>query len=110
MKKIMFTAILFISTLSFSYAKGSEQEAQFLTKISSLIKVNKVMDALQLNGSANIWVTVDENKTLHVESVESENFITAFYIKQTLNGQQVDVDDSMIGKTFAVEVDFMPSN
>ncbi|MFN0275247.1 MAG: hypothetical protein ACKVPJ_05855 [Chitinophagales bacterium] len=108
MKNLILTVCILLSLTSFAKT-GSEQEAQLVTKIKNIVQVDKLIDALNLNGEAIVWVTIDENKTLQVERVEAGDFLKSFYVKKTLEGVQVDVEDSMIGKTYQVEVEFMQS-
>lgn len=105
---ILATCILF-SMSSFAKA-GSEQETLLLNKIKNIVQVEKIVNALNLKGEANVWITIDEHKTLHVQRVEAGDLLKSFYIRKTLEGVQVDADDSMIGKTYYVEVEFAQSN
>ncbi|MBC8046245.1 MAG: hypothetical protein H7Y00_05570 [Fimbriimonadaceae bacterium] len=109
MKTLVVTAMLLISTFTFAN-KGGEQEFQLANKIKSIVQIDRIIEAMQLKGGANVWVTINEDKTLHVERVEAGDFLKSFYIKKTLEGAQVEVDDSMIGKTYAVAVEFVQSN
>ena len=109
MKTLVLTAMLFISTFTFAN-KCCEQEFQLANKIKSMVQVDKIITAMQLKGEANVWVTINEDKTLHVERVEAGDFINSFYIKKTLEGAKVQIDASMIGKTYVVVVEFVQSN
>jgi hypothetical protein len=103
MKSIIFILGIFISTATFA---ESEQESLLITKIRNIVQVDKIAETLNLKGEANVWITIDENKTIHVERVEAGDFLKSFYIRKKLDGVQVDVDDNMIAKTFSVLVEF----
>lgn len=110
MKKVLLSLFILLTVNTISQAKAtSDFEMQLIEKIKSFVMVDKVVNALHLKTEANVWITIKEDKTIHVENVDSGDFLTAFYIKKTLEGKAVEADNSLIGKTLAVEINFLQS-
>lgn len=106
--------IVFFSITGFANntlpASGEEKEKmQLVEKIKSLVGDTKLFQALGLSGDANVAVCIDENKTLHVESVETSDAVADFHIRKSLEGAKLDVENSLIGKTITIVINFMQS-
>lgn len=113
MKTLLISAILLTSfavqagNTATSTGDGNRKEIKH--KVKEIVADEQLVESLGLSGEANVQLTVDENNRIHVESVEADDFLSEYHIRQSLEGLFMQAKESLIGKTFAVVIDFVQS-
>ena len=75
------------------------EKATVLTNIAGLIGDETVLNELGINGQADVTVVVDENGVMHVEEVQSTDYLLEYHIRQSIDGAKMIVNESLVGKT-----------
>ncbi|MFN3940999.1 MAG: hypothetical protein ACK4IY_10455, partial [Chitinophagales bacterium] len=91
-----------------SHSDDSEKK-EMMHNVTQIITAESLVESMGLSGQANIWFMVDENNQIHVERVETADFLSEYHIRQSLEGAMLKVKESFIGKTFAIVIDFVQS-
>jgi hypothetical protein len=102
--KIVFTiAAILISTSIFAGNENKnasdKEKASVITSVASLIGDEEVLTALGVNGQADITVKVDAEGIMHVEAVQTNNYLLEYHIRQSIDGAKMIVTESLVGKT-----------
>ena len=109
----MISAILFASSVAFANnvdsATGGESKSEIKNKVTEIVMDGALAESLGLSGQANVWFMVDDNNRIHVEGVETSDYLSEYHIRQSLEGALLQVKESFIGKTFAVVINFVQS-
>lgn len=106
---ITFFSLAGFATNTPSVSGEEKEKIQLAEKIKSLVGDSKLFDALGLSGEANVIISIDENEIIHVESVETSDVVADFHIRKSLEGAKLDVENSFIGKTINIVINFMQS-
>lgn len=106
MKTLFTIAILFVSTAVFAGNNTAsnttdKQKAEVLATLNNLIGDTDVINALGINGQADITITVDNNGIVHIDEVQSNDFMLEYHIRHSVEGVKMMVEDSLVGKTFS---------
>ncbi len=97
---IMITTGLFAGNENKNNTTDSEK-TNIVAHISQLIGDEEMISALGINGHADVTVKMDENGVLHVQEIQSDDFMLEYHIRQSVEGVKMIVEDSLVGKTFS---------
>ncbi|MBK7442434.1 MAG: hypothetical protein IPL12_19345 [Bacteroidetes bacterium] len=103
MKNLFTIAAILLSTSLFAGNENKNlsdaEKATVLTNIAGLIGDETVLNELGINGQADVTVVVDENGVMHVEEVQSTDYLLEYHIRQSIDGAKMIVNESLVGKT-----------
>ncbi len=97
-----FGLILFSLTLFAGNEKknlSDTEKAAVIENISDLLGGQDMINALGINGQADVTIQLDENGIAHVEAVQTNDFLLEYHIRQSIDGVKMVVSDSLVGKT-----------
>jgi len=102
--KILFTiAAIVISTSLFAGNENKnttdKDKTSVIASVANLIGNQEILDALGVNGQADVTIKVDESGIMHVEAVQTNNYLLEYHIRQSIEGAKTIVSDSLVGKT-----------
>ncbi|MBK6732107.1 MAG: hypothetical protein IPG60_14515 [Bacteroidetes bacterium] len=113
MKTLLISTILFASITAHAgntpggINDGNKKEIK--SQVNEIVTDNILVESLGLTGEANVRLTVDDNNRIHVVSIKANDYLSEYHIKQSLEGVFMQAKESLIGKTFAVVIDFVQS-
>ncbi len=103
MKNLFTIAAILLSTSLFAGNENKNltdaEKATVLTNIAGLIGDESILNELGINGQADVTVVVDENGVMHVEEVQSTDYLLEYHIRQSIDGAKMIVNESLVGKT-----------
>lgn len=103
MKNLFTIAAILLSTSVFAGNENKnvsdKDKITVIDNISNLVGNETILSQLGVNGQADVTIKVDENGLVHVESVQTNDYVLAYHIKQTVEGAKMIVNDSLVGKT-----------
>ncbi len=103
MKNLFTIAAILLSTSLFAGNENKNltdaEKATVLSNIAGLIGDESVLNELGINGQADVTVVVDENGVMHVEEVQSTDYLLEYHIRQSIEGAKMIVNESLVGKT-----------
>lgn len=103
MKNLFTIAAILLSTSLFAGNENKNltdaEKATVLTNIAGLIGDESILSELGINGQADVTVVVDENGVMHVEEVQSTDYLLEYHIRQSIDGAKMIVNESLVGKT-----------
>lgn len=103
MKNLFTIAAILLSTSLFAGNENKNlsdaEKATVLTNIAGLIGDETVLNELGINGQADVTVVVDENGVMHVEEMQSTDYLLEYHIRQSIDGAKMIVNESLVGKT-----------
>ncbi|HET8962471.1 MAG TPA: hypothetical protein VFM99_01140 [Chitinophagales bacterium] len=113
MKTLLITAILIASITAHAgnsdFANNDGNKKEIKSQVNEIVTDNILVESLGLSGEANVRLSVDNNNRIHVESVKANDYLSEYHIRQSLEGVYMQAKESLIGKTFAVVIDFVQS-
>lgn len=103
MKNLFTIAAILLSTSLFAGNENKnvsdKDKTSVIDNISNLVGDETILSQLGIKGQADVTITVDENGLVHVESVQTNDYLLAYHIKQTVEDAKMIVNDSLVGKT-----------
>ena len=75
------------------------EKASIIESISGLLGGEELINALGINGQADVTIQLDENGVVHVAEVQTNDFLLEYHIRQSIEGVKMVVSDSLVGKT-----------
>lgn len=78
----------------------SSENQQVINDVSSQICAGDIVTELGINGHADVSFTVDAEGYVHVNEVQSNDFLLEYHIRRALEGMKLSVTESIVGKTF----------
>ncbi len=102
--KILFTiAAIVISTSLFAGNENKnttdKDKSSVISNVANLIGDQEILEALGVNGQADVTIKVDAAGVMHVEAVQTNNYLLEYHIRQSIEGAKMIVTDSLVGKT-----------
>lgn len=111
--KTVFTIIaLVLSTAVFAHNDGNtndKEKSSVQQSVEQIITDPAVVEALGVEGQAEITLMVDEAGQVHVQGVQTDNFLLEYHIRKSIDGAVMMVEDSLVGKTIHFIVDVVQS-
>jgi hypothetical protein len=105
MKKIVIVLCILLKQTMYA-GTGSVCEEQVLYAVQQLVLIDSANTRLKLSGSVLETFTIDANSKIEVLSIESTDYLSAFYTKELLNGAAIRLADTVQGRTYVVEIHF----
>ncbi|MBC8046924.1 MAG: hypothetical protein H7Y00_09025 [Fimbriimonadaceae bacterium] len=106
--KALFSALLILTT-TLIYG-GSDStincEKPVIDNVKKIVLADEATYSLQLKGAATVMFTVDENNKVHIESIQSSDFVTAFHVKHALEGKVICLNNMSSGTTYTIVIEF----
>jgi hypothetical protein len=103
MKNLFTIAAILLSTSLFAGNENKnvsdKDKTSVIDNISNLVGDETILSQLGVKGQADVTITVDENGLVHVASVQTNDYLLAYHIKQTVEDAKMIVNDSLVGKT-----------
>lgn len=103
MKSLFTIAAILISTSIFAGNENKNtsdsDKTSVIASVTNLIGDEAILDALGIDGQADVTIKVDEFGVMHVESVQSNNYLLEYHIRQSIEGAKTIVTESLVGKT-----------
>jgi hypothetical protein len=103
MKNLFTIAAILFSTALFAGNEtknvSDKEKTTVINTIASLIGNETVLEELGVNGQADVTIVVDENGLVHVEAVQTNDYLLEYHIRQSIEGAKMIVSDSLVGKT-----------
>lgn len=104
MKSILTITLALLSMNLFAGVTGggdSTSSEEVIETVSSQICAEDVVAELGVSGSADISFTVDAEGYVHVEQIQSNDFLLEYHVRRALEGMKLSVTESVVGKTFS---------
>lgn len=103
MKNLFTIAAILLSTSLFAGNENKnvsdKDKTSVIDNISNLVGDETILSQLGVKGQADVTITVDENGLVHVAAVQTNDYLLAYHIKQTVEDAKMIVNDSLVGKT-----------
>lgn len=103
MKNVITIAAILLSTSLFAGNENKnvsdKDKTTVIDNIANLIGNESILSELGVTGQADVTIVVDENGLVHVEAVQTNDYLLAYHIKQSVEGAKMIVSDSLVGKT-----------
>jgi len=105
-------------TLSMQLFAGNENDKavatntesdQVIEQVCNVICSDEAVAALGINGQAEVSFTVDMEGNVHLQEVQSNDFVLEYHIRKTLEDMKLTVSDSIVGKTLSFIMDVVQS-
>lgn len=80
---------------------GNPDSTQIIQTVSEAVNEPGVLQALGVEGQADITLAVDTQGQVHVAQVVTGNYLLEYHIRQAVENLKLTVNDSLIGKTFS---------
>lgn len=81
-----------------------KEKAAMAQSVGQIVNNPDVLSALGVNGVADVTLQVDAAGNVHVESVQSDDFLLSYHIRNSLENAVLIVEDSLVGKTIQLIV------
>ncbi|MFI5171665.1 MAG: hypothetical protein ACHQFW_04700 [Chitinophagales bacterium] len=75
------------------------EKATVVENIADLLGGVDLLNALGINGQADVTIQVDENGVVHVAEVQANDYLLEYHIRHSIDGVKMIVSDSLVGKT-----------
>ncbi len=94
---ILFSMTLFAGNENKNITES--EKATVIENISDLLGGEELINALGISGQADVTIQLDENGIVHVQAVQTNDFLLEYHIRQSIEGVRMVVSDSLVGKT-----------
>jgi hypothetical protein len=102
--KSLFTIAFAALTLSSFAANGQDNDStagnDVIASVSNQICSEDIVSELGVSGTADISFTVDELGYVHLQEIQSNDFLLEYHVRRALEGMKLSVEESIVGKTF----------
>lgn len=108
MKTILTILAITLSTAVFAGNDGKtsdKEKAEVKQSVEQIVADKEVISALGVEGKADVTLKVDETGLVHVEAVQTNDFLLEYHIRQSIEGAKMIVEDSLVGKTISFIID-----
>lgn len=111
MKNLITVMLFIISGSAYAAIDGEacnmQAEKEIVhTQVKEAVLENTLHKSIGFTGEVNVWFMVDDAGMIHVEKIESADFLAEYHIRKTIDGMQLDMCGKAAGKTFALVLKF----
>ncbi len=102
MKTILTILAIALTTSVFAGNEGKtsdKEKAAVIQNVEQIVSDQNVVDALGIDGTADVTLTVDEAGVVHVAAVQTDDFLLEYHIRKSIESAKMIVEDSLVGKT-----------
>lgn len=111
MKSLITVMLFIISGSAFAAMDGElcsmQAEKEFVhNQVKEAVLETTLNKSIGFTGEVNVWFLVDDAGMIHIEKIESTDFLAEYHIRKTIEGMQLDMCGKAAGKTFALTLKF----
>ena len=102
MKTIITILAIALTTTAFAGNENKttdKEKADVIQNVEQIVTDQNVVEALGVEGSADVTLTVDEAGVVHVAAVQTDDFLLEYHIRKSIESAKMIVEDSLVGKT-----------
>ena len=112
MKTVLTIIALVLSSAVFAHNDGNtndKEKSSVQQTVEQIVTNREVVNELGVEGKAEITLTIDEAGQVHLDGIQTDNYVLEYHIRKSIEGAVMIVEDSLVGKTIHFIVDVVQS-